>query len=211
MTSRRYNSPVRAKAAEETRRRLVEVAGALLAGEAGSGGLSMEAVARAAGVTRLTVYKQFGSRRALFEAVFDERARLGGLKRIPEVMALDDPRAALDRLIEIFCAFWASDPALARVHDATASDPELKQAMAERAERRRILIGILLKRLRPVSEEEAALRQGNIDLLFTLMSLPVYQSLCAGRSGSEVCDLIKTAASAIIYAEESHNSDIKRD
>ena len=211
MTSRRYNSPVRAKAAEETRRRLIDVAGALLAGEAGTGGLSMEAVARAAGVTRLTVYKQFGSRRILFETVFDERARVGGLKRIPEVMALDDPRAALDGLIEIFCAFWASDPALARIHDATASDPELKQAMAERAERRRKAIGVLLQRLRPASEQEAARRQGSIDLLFTLMSLPVYQSLSAGRGGKEVCDLIKAAASAIISAEERHNSDIKRD
>src|SRR5579859_6411895 len=108
MTVRSYHSPRRLKAAEQTRRRLIEVAGALLA----EGIVSMEAIARAAKVTRLTVYKQFGSRRALFEAVFDERAQQGGLKRIPEIMALDDPNLALEKLIEIFCAFYAGDPAI---------------------------------------------------------------------------------------------------
>lgn len=209
MTSRPYNSPARAKAAEETRRRLVEMAGDLLAGEGGAP--SMEMVARAAGVTRLTVYKQFGSRRALFEMVFDERALKGGLKRIHEVMAFEDPGTALDRLIEIICAFYASDPAIARIHDACAADEELKQAMAERAERRRKAIGVLLQRLRPIGGEDVVRRQSTIDLLFTLTTLPAYQSLSAGRTEVETCDLIKAAASAIISAEERHISDIKRD
>lgn len=205
MTVRSYNSPRRAKAAEETRRRVIEVAGALLA----EGIASMEAVARGAKVTRLTLYKQFGSRRALFEAVFDERAQRGGLKRIPEVMMIEDPRAALGGLIEIFCAFYSSDPAISRIHDACAADEELKQAMAERAERRRKALGTLLRRMWPM--EEAARLQGRIDLLFALTTLPVYQSLSAGRSEAESCDLIKAACFAIIYAEESHISDIKRD
>lgn len=205
MTSRSYNSPRRTKAAEETRQRLIEVAGALLA----EGIASMEAVARAAKVTRLTLYKQFGSRRALFEAVFDERALRGGLKRIPEVMMIEDPRAALGGLIEIFCAFYSSDPAISRIQDACAADAELKQAMEERAERRRKALGALLQRILPA--EDAARRQGRVDLLFALTTLPVYQSLSAGRSEAETCDLIKAASFAIISAEESHNSDIKRD
>lgn len=200
MTVRPYHSPRRAKAAEETRQKLIEVAGDQLA----KGVTSMQAVARAAGVTRLTIYKQFGSRRALFEAVFDERAQKGGLKRIPEVMALDDPQAGLKRLIEIFCAFWASDPAMPRIQDVCAADEELAQAIAERAERRRKVIGALLERL-------GAARRDSIDLLFTLTSLQVYQSLSPGRSPEQVCDLIEAASFAIISAEESHNSDIKRD
>ncbi|HMA48686.1 MAG TPA: TetR/AcrR family transcriptional regulator [Magnetospirillaceae bacterium] len=200
MTVRPYHSPRRSKAAEETRRRLIEAAGALLA----EGIVSMEAVARAAKVTRLTVYKQFGSRRALFEAVFDERALQGGLKRIPEVMALEDPRIALEKLIEIFCAFYAGDPAISRIHDACAADEELRQTMEERAERRRKVLGVLLGRLGPA-------RQDDIDLLFALTTLPVYQSLSAGRTPEETCDLIKAASFAIISSTERHNSDIKRD
>jgi len=39
-------------------------------------------------VTRLTVYNQFGSRRGLLEAVFDNIARQGGLHEIADAMAM---------------------------------------------------------------------------------------------------------------------------
>jgi AcrR family transcriptional regulator len=71
---------------------------------------SLEAVARRAKVTRLTLYNQFGSRRGLLEAVFDERARLGGLSRIVAAMAMPDAREALDRIIANFCDFWIPTP-----------------------------------------------------------------------------------------------------
>jgi AcrR family transcriptional regulator len=211
MTSRRYDSPIRTAAALETRRRLVAVAAELLRGEAGMAGLSMETVARAAGVTRLTVYKQFGSRRALLEAVFDDSAERGGLHRLSEAMALEDPRAALDRLIGIFCDFWSGDPALCRVHDAGAVDAELRQAIQERNERRRGLIDALLRRLGPVPPEAAERRRGTVDLLFTLTSLSSYRSLRENREASAVRDLIRAAASAIVSAEERHNSAISHD
>ena len=69
----------------------------------------MESVAKSARVTRLTVYNHFGSRRALLEAVFDDRAASGGLHRIPEAMVEPDPHAALNRLIAIFSEFWSFD------------------------------------------------------------------------------------------------------
>jgi AcrR family transcriptional regulator len=210
MSRRPYDSSGRTAAALRTRQRLVAVAADLLRGEAGAAGLSMEAVARAAAVTRLTVYKQFGSRRGLLEAVFDDRAEKGGLRRIPEAMALDDPQAALDRIIEIFCDFWSSDPALGRVHDAAAVDAELRQAILERNEKRRGLLAALLQRLRPLPPGEAE-RRGTVDLLFTLTSLPSYRSLRVGRDEKETCDLIRAAASAIVSAEERHNSAISRD
>ncbi|WP_404558819.1 TetR/AcrR family transcriptional regulator [Bradyrhizobium niftali] len=50
---------------------------------------SLDAVAKAANVTRLTVYNQFGSRRGLLEAVFDDIARRGRLGRLDD--AVDDP------------------------------------------------------------------------------------------------------------------------
>jgi AcrR family transcriptional regulator len=66
-------------------------------------------------LSRLTVYNQFGPRRALLEAVFDDRAERGGLHRVAEAMAAADPFAGLQELIEIFCEFWSFDrDALAR-------------------------------------------------------------------------------------------------
>jgi AcrR family transcriptional regulator len=58
-----------------------------------------------AGVTRLTFYNQFGSRSALLEAVFDERAARGGLHRIAGAMAASDPHAGLLQVIAIFLRF----------------------------------------------------------------------------------------------------------
>src|SRR3979411_2078216 len=111
MPRRAYVSSVRTAAAAEKRDRVLEAAAKLLREDASIARFSLDAVAKAAGVTRLTVYNQFGSRRGLLEAVFDEIARQGGLTRIVEVMAMRDARAALYRLVEIFCDFWNRDPA----------------------------------------------------------------------------------------------------
>ncbi len=194
MTTRRYNSPTRAAASLETRHRLVAVGAELLRGEKGPH-LSMEAVARAAGVTRLTVYKQFGSRRALLEAVFDDRAAAGGLTRLYEAMAIEDPREAVIQVIDIFCAFWASDAALGRIHDAGAADDELRQALLERNERRRQLFDALLRRTPSVADER---RRDMVDLLYTLTSLPTWRSLKTGREDAAVRDLIQAAAAMLL-------------
>src|SRR6185312_541992 len=95
-----------------------------------SHGFSLETVARAAGVTRLTVYNQFGSRRALLEAAFDALAREGGLHRIAEAMRHPDPHAGLAHLIVVFCEFWsARGGASRRLLDAAAPDTELKESL----------------------------------------------------------------------------------
>src|SRR5947209_19909198 len=129
VSPRRYNSPARDAATAQTRERIVAAAGKILGTAEGIHDFSLETVAKAAGVTRLTVYNQFGSRRALLEAVFDEIARQGGLAGIAQAMAMPDPHAALDRLIEVFCTFWSRDPAIGRLHDAMATDPEFAAAL----------------------------------------------------------------------------------
>src|ERR1700682_4516179 len=115
MPTRPYVSPIRDTAAAEKRARVVQAASRLLREQADVASFSLAAVAKAAGVTRLTVYNQFGSRRGLLEAVFDERAQQGGLSRIEEAMAMPDPGMALDRLVEIFCHFWSWDSAIGRL------------------------------------------------------------------------------------------------
>src|SRR5262249_44498651 len=105
--TRAYNSPGRSHAAAKTRARIVSAAAAILGTAEGISGFSLQAVAKKAGVTRLTVYNQFGSRRALLEAVFDDMAVRGGLHRIPSIMAGADPQAGLLEVISIFCDFWS--------------------------------------------------------------------------------------------------------
>src|SRR6266705_6469613 len=146
MPRRAYVSSVRSAAAAEKRDRVLEAAAKLLREDASIARFSLDGVAKAAGVTRLTVYNQFGSRRGLLEAVFDEIAREGGLHRIADAMTMENPRDALDRLVEIFCGFWNRDPAVGRLHEAMATDPEFAEALLERNERRRKTVNTLIGR-----------------------------------------------------------------
>src|SRR5258708_24443640 len=124
MSTRSYVSSVRTAAAAAKRDRVIEAAAGLLRADASIASFSLDAVAKAAGVTRLTVYHQFGSRRGLLEAVFDDIARRGGLNEIAHAMAMPDPRAALGRLGDIFFRFWDRAPANGRLQPALATDPE---------------------------------------------------------------------------------------
>ena len=147
MKKRAYVSSVRSEAAAEKRDRVIEAAAKLLREDASIARFSLDTVAKAAGVTRLTVYNQFGSRRGLLEAVFDDIARQGGLHEIADAMAMPDPLKALDRVVEIFCSFWARDAAIGRLHEAMATDPEFAEALLERNERRRKLVRMLVGRV----------------------------------------------------------------
>jgi AcrR family transcriptional regulator len=195
MPPRAYVSSVRAAAAAEKRERVLEAAAKLLREDAGIAHFSLDTVAKAAGVTRLTVYNQFGSRRGLLEAVFDGIARQGGLHQIADAMAMADPRDALDRLVEIFCAFWNRDPAVGRLHDAMATDPEFAEALIERNERRRKGLIALVERIAVKGASRQA-RQDAVDTIFALTSYPVFAMLQQGRSADEACRLIQSACRA---------------
>ena len=191
MARRAYSSPTRDAAAAAKRAQVVRVAERLLRESENAAAVSMEAVAAAAGVTRLTIYKQFGSRRGLLEAVFDQRAAHGGLSRIPEAMMVADPRQALDRLVEIFCGFWASEPAVGQLQRIAASDLEFAEAIDARNERRRDAISAILARAH--GSQHASRDRGAVDLIFTLTSYATYASLKPDRSDADVCSLIKSA------------------
>jgi AcrR family transcriptional regulator len=197
MSTRKYVSTARADAVDKRREDVIKAAGDLLRDEANVAAVSLDAVAKTAGVTRLTVYKQFGSRRGLFEAVFDERARQGGLGRIAQAMAMADPRQALGRLIEIFCDFWADD-AVGRLQDATATDPEFAQAVAERNERRRQALRVLVGRIAPASRERPADYRDAVDVIFGLTSYPMFRTLRQGRTPEAVCGVLTSACNAIL-------------
>lgn len=199
MPKRNYVSSARASAAAETRGRIIAAGARLLRKDASIASFSLDLVAKAAGVTRLTVYNQFGSRRGLLEAVFDDIARQGGLFELAEVMAMADPRAALDRVIEIFCAFWGHDSAIGGLNQAIATDPEFGEALIERNERRRELLTALLSRIVGKHAAKRAVRDA-IDLIFVLTSYPSFAALSPQRSTEEVCRLLQTACRAAIDA-----------
>src|SRR2546429_6864750 len=110
MTKRGYVSSVRNAAAAKKRDRVVEAAAKSLREDESIARFSLDTVAKAAGVTRLTVYNQFGSRRGLLEAVFDDIARHGGLHRLGGAPGVPEPPPAPDRGGGAFSPLWAPGP-----------------------------------------------------------------------------------------------------
>lgn len=194
-----YVSVLRAAAANEKRERVVAAATQSLREDGGPGSFSLDSVAKAAGVTRLTVYNQFGSRRGLLEAVFDDIAARGRLATIPQALSLPDPLQGLDAIIDRFCEFWSSDEAIARLHDAMATDAELAIALTLRNERRRRLLQALMKRLVP-ADVLARQRRDAIDFVYAMTSFAMFRILGSNRSAAAVAQLIKTSCRAVLGA-----------
>ena len=177
----------------------------MLGKSARSGGFSLDAVAAKAGVTRLTVYNHFGSRRALLETVFDELAVKGGLNDIPQAMADPDPHAGLMRLIAIFCDFWAANRAtIGRLAAVGRDDPELEESLRDRNERRRRALSVLVGRMAQRSHASALATDDVVDILFALTGFQFYTELQRGtRPSAEVSKLIRILAEELLQAGDS--------
>jgi len=188
MAKRPYVSAQRTAATAETRQRILLAAKQILR-EEGIAAFSLEAVGKAAGVTRLTVYNQFGSRAGLLEAVFDEIALGGRLPRLRDAISNPDPRTGISQLIHIFCDFWSSDPAVARLHDTMAADEELANALLARNERRRRGIRALIEKID--CPRTAETERDVVDLIFGLTSCAMYRMLADARAPRAVAELIE--------------------
>ena len=181
-----YRSEVREAAAVETRARIVDAARTLLGGGKGVPAFSLEAVAREAGVTRLTVYNAFESKGGLLEAVFDDMARQGGLFELPSLFAEPDTDKALTRLVSVFCRFWASHRKVLPKFSAVAKlDDEIAQSLRQRSERRRQLLTVLTGRIAPDQDQTDL-----VDVLFALTGFEMFDALSVGRRSDSAVEAL---------------------
>lgn len=148
MSPRPYRLGQRQVATEQTRARILAAARELLSAEAGVAGFTIDAVARQAGVARMTVYYQFGSKRGLLEALFDDLANRSLVARLIPALQTPEPLAALRGLVEAFAGFWAAERVvMRRVRSLAALDPEVEEGVRARDERRRAHLQRILARL----------------------------------------------------------------
>lgn len=201
MSPRPYRLGRRQPAIQQTRARVVVAARELLAGGGDPAVFSIDAVARRAGVARMTVYYQFDSRRGLLEALFDDLAADGGMGQLAAAFKQADPLDALAGFVAAFCRFWATDRLLLRRLRALAVlDLELGQAHQDRNERRRQGLRVIVRRLAerrgrppPQSAGEA------VDLLYALTSFETFDALAGpARNAEEVATLITRLAGAAL-------------
>jgi AcrR family transcriptional regulator len=142
MPSRPYELKRRAAAMEERRGRIVAAAREeLISGR----GFTLEAVAKRAAVSRVTVYAQFGDREALLEAVYDDLAASGGLQRIPDAFSREDPLDGIEVLVTIFCHFYSVHrEVLRRLGALSALSDGDRSTHGARNARRHHVIAVLL-------------------------------------------------------------------
>lgn len=177
--SRPYRLGLRQASVDRTAQAILAASRRLLA-TTPSANISVGAIAREAGVSRLTVYQRFGSRAGLFQALVPQRT----VDHPPP----GDPREGLRRHLLRACEGWASDAALHR-HLPTS-------ALSDRDAERRIAEQLLASdALRP----GCSLREAE-DVIATLASFPVFDGLHRDgrRSPAAVTDILMRLAAGIL-------------
>jgi AcrR family transcriptional regulator len=201
MSPRPYNLSRRQEATEQTRARILTAARELLAADNGISAFSIDAVARQAGVARMTVYYQFDSRSGLLEALMDDLATRGQMERLALAFGRPELVDALDEFIAAFGHFWSGDRlTMRRLRSLAALDVEFEQAVRARDDRRRQGLRVIVQRvgekepsLTPAAVEEA------IDLLFTLSSFETFDTLAGpARTPEDVTPVVQRLAKAAL-------------
>ena len=197
---RPYKLGQRQGAIEQTRSRIVAAARALLADEHGAAAFTVDAVARQAGVARMTVYYQFQSKRGVLEALFDDLANRGLVPHLPRVFHEPAPERALDALVHAFTAFWNSDRiVLRRARALAALDAEVAESVRARDERRRDHLRKILERLHAGKRTKIKAVSATLDVLHVLTSFETFDALLVeGRSVDEVTKILCRIAGGTI-------------
>ena len=104
MAMRPYTAARRRESAESVDR-VLEAAERLIR-EGTFHAATMDELARAAGVSRATVFNRFGSKLGVLEALFTRGMEGPEMAAIQEALALEDPVEALDSAVEAACAIW---------------------------------------------------------------------------------------------------------
>lgn len=198
MEKRPYRQTRRARATEETRQRIVEAArDQLVSGD----DFTVEAVAARAGVSRVTVYAQFGGRDALREAVFDHLGATGGLSEIATAFAEADPVEGIGRVIDIFCGFYATHRiVLRRLHALSALADQDGERLGDRNARRQQILTVLLTRVVGLPAYRGLNVQLTAATLQALTSFEFYDQLAASSAGEiNPAQCVRALATAVLH------------
>jgi AcrR family transcriptional regulator len=177
---RSYTAVERQRSVESGRERIVAAARDLLEADEAEG-FSIDAVARGAGVARMTVYNQFESKAGLLEALFDSLALRGPLSQMADIFKQPDVFVALDEYVAVFGRFWTVNRrAHRRLRAAALHDDELAAAMERRNERRRRGITELLRRLDDKAQPSIP-RDEVVNVIYVLLSFETFDAFAGAR------------------------------
>lgn len=211
---RPYRLGIREVSMQETRRRIIDALIGLLA-ESGYHGISIEEMARAAGVSRQTVYKHFDSKAAVLTALQEEMVRRGGIDRVREARMHPDPLEALRGFIRENCRMFATMLPAMRVGLAAAWTDDDVRKLSDATYRggRRASITELVGRL----SKEIGLAPGwtparAVDALMVLTGFEALETLVSaqGRSTEKAAATLFDLARAMLVAPERRRARSRR-
>jgi AcrR family transcriptional regulator len=179
---RAYQQRVRAEAAAETRRRIIEVTRECLT-RVPLENVGLPEIAAAAGVARSTIYADFGSREGLMFAVAEDLLERAGFDRLGRAVRHPNAMVALETSLReasrIYAAEYPVSRALLRL---AAVDRDAARGAARLEFGRREGIDDLAQRLR----KQGALRSGvtqreAADVLWVITSFETFDQLFGAR------------------------------
>jgi AcrR family transcriptional regulator len=176
---RQYRLGRRQELVDRTAHNILSAARELL-GASPAAAVSVGAIARQAGVSRLTVYQRFGSRSGLLQALAPQT-------QYPKEVD-GEPREALRRHLLDACGAWAVNPALFRhLPTPPPGNPEQERGLAERL--------LAADALRP----GCSLREAE-DVIATLSSFAAFDRLHhdGRRSPAAVAEILMRLAAGIL-------------
>lgn len=203
VATRSYEQRLRAKTAQETRRRVLDALYERLR-EAPAEPVSVDRIARMAGVARSTVYLIFGSRAGLFDALGTDLIERSGYARLVEAAGQPDARERLRSGFRAASEMFAANRDVTRALFSMAAlneedaGQEIRRWEKERADG--------MARLARHLAEQAVLRldvsvQQATDLLWLLASFDSFDMLYTGRGMSldEAVRLLIDTAERSLY------------
>lgn len=187
--NRRYKSPLREEQAQGTRDRILEATGRLLAG--GLAGLSIPAIAREAGVSIPTVYRNFRTKQDLFEAIYPYAIRRARTAELKPPTSIDDFRDGVRIVFERFESFDDID----RAAVASRGAEEIRHAnIGARLEMARKVADAIAPELSPADRERLA----RLAIVLTMSATARMLREHLGLSVDEAVDDVEWAVRAVI-------------
>jgi AcrR family transcriptional regulator len=170
----------RAAATAATRRGIIDAARELLATQQWQQ-FTVEAVASRAGVTRVTVYNQVGSKHGLLDAVLTDLTENAGMDQLLTKTQQVGASEACSMVAQRTCRFWHSErPVLRPLFGLAGADHEVAAMLSQREQWRGNQMRSLVQRLTaetatPSTFDEADTLAGVI----AVTSFPAYDALGA--------------------------------
>jgi AcrR family transcriptional regulator len=191
MTPRPYARQERKHSVDAGRDKILAAAGDVLNLD-DVGAFSVDAVARRAGVTRMTVYNHFGSKGALLGEVFDQLIERDAFSGMPALFEANDLGAALDGFVGMLGRFYDDNRQLMRkIVGVAGLDADLDKVFHEKNRRRRRGLEAILARF-GAPKRPAVDRSELVNTLDVLLGFHTFDSLAGSdRTPAEMVPQVR--------------------